>query len=109
VKARPHFIRDWHPKPIFSSQQHLTTSVHDITHPERFHDACARTEHVLPVMPKRSRDDLEVEDAMPSTLTRLRSMWQFANLAQYLALFGNAVRIDQDFDIEVRCGLRQRV
>jgi hypothetical protein len=38
-------------------------------------------------------------------------MWQFANLAQWLFLFGKAVKIDDDMDIEVgvldgTCGCR---
>ena len=47
---------------------------------------------------------MEAEEAVgePSTLQKLRSMWQFANLAQYISLFGDAVKIDKDFDIEVR-------
>lgn len=47
---------------------------------------------------------MDVEDSTepPSTLQRLRSMWQFANLAQYIAIFGDAVKIDKDLDIEVR-------
>jgi hypothetical protein len=28
-------------------------------------------------------------------------MWEFASLMQYIFLFGNAVKIDEDFDIEV--------
>ena len=53
---------------------------------------------------KRAASEMEVEDHVetPSTLQRLRSMWQFANLAQYIAIFGDAVKIDKDFDIEVR-------
>jgi hypothetical protein len=47
----------------------------------------------------------------PSTLQRIRNMWQFANLAQWLFLFGKAVKIDDDMDIEVgvldgTCGCR---
>ena len=38
----------------------------------------------------------------PSMLHRLRNMWQFANLAQYIDLFGDAINFDKDFDIEVR-------
>lgn len=51
---------------------------------------------------KRAASEMEVEDHVetPSTLQRLRSMWQFANLAQYIAIFGDAVKIDKDFDIE---------
>jgi len=37
-----------------------------------------------------------------STLKELRSMWEFASLMQYIFLFGNAAKIDEDFDIEVR-------
>ena len=35
------------------------------------------------------------------TLKELRSMWEFASLMQYIFLFGAAVKIDDDFDIEV--------
>lgn len=53
---------------------------------------------------KRAASEMEVEEHVetPSTLQRLRNMWQFANLAQYIAIFGDAVKIDKDFDIEVR-------
>jgi hypothetical protein len=53
---------------------------------------------------KRAREEMETEPAQeePSTLHKLRNMWQFANLAQYLALFIEALRVDKDFDIEVR-------
>jgi hypothetical protein len=53
---------------------------------------------------KRVRDEMEAEAPAkePTTLNKLRNMWQFANLAQYLALFIEALRIDKDFDIEVR-------
>lgn len=53
---------------------------------------------------KRAASEMEVEehDETPSTLHRLRNMWQFANLAQYIAIFGDAVKIDKDLDIEVR-------
>ncbi|KAJ4986933.1 PHD-finger domain-containing protein [Stagonosporopsis vannaccii] len=51
---------------------------------------------------KRAASEMEVEEHVeaPSTLHRLRNMWQFANLAQYIAIFGDAVKIDKDFDIE---------
>ncbi|KNG51314.1 phd-finger domain-containing protein [Stemphylium lycopersici] len=51
---------------------------------------------------KRAADEMEVEAAAeePSTLQKLRNMWQFANLAQYISLFGDAVKIDKDLDIE---------
>lgn len=52
---------------------------------------------------KRAAEEMDVEEpvAEPSTLQRLRNMWQFANLAQYISLFGEAVKIDKDLDIEV--------
>lgn len=34
-------------------------------------------------------------------LDRIRGMWQFANLCQWIYLFGKAVRIPEDFDVEV--------
>ncbi|KAI6969141.1 hypothetical protein KC329_g13879, partial [Hortaea werneckii] len=50
-------------------------------------DAPASTE------PERAPEDV-------ATLTQLRNMWQFASLMQYIFLFGHAVKIDDDFDIE---------
>jgi hypothetical protein len=52
---------------------------------------------------KRAADEMAPEEKIeePSTLQKLRNMWQFANLAQYISLFGDAVKIDKDFDIEV--------
>ncbi|KAF2691189.1 hypothetical protein K458DRAFT_426547 [Lentithecium fluviatile CBS 122367] len=51
---------------------------------------------------KRGRDEMEAEEPSqePSMLQRLRNMWQFANLAQYLSFFKGALRIDEDFSIE---------
>lgn len=43
-------------------------------------------------------------------LTRLRNMWEFASLMQYIFLFGHVVKIDEDLDIEVcECGGTRRV
>jgi hypothetical protein len=52
---------------------------------------------------KRGRDELEAQEPPepPSLLKRLRNMWEFANLMQYIYIFGDAVKIDKDFDIEV--------
>jgi hypothetical protein len=59
---------------------------------------------------KRAHEEMEAEAAVgePSTLHKLRNMWQFANLAQYISLFGDAVKIDKDFDIEVRPACAKR-
>jgi hypothetical protein len=53
---------------------------------------------------KRAASEMEAEEHVetPSTLHRLRNMWQFANLAQYIAIFGDAIKLDKDLDIEVR-------
>lgn len=47
-----------------------------------------------------------VEHAQPKneTLDRLRNMWQFAALMQYMYIFGKPVKIDPDFDMEVCAG-----
>jgi hypothetical protein len=37
-----------------------------------------------------------------SLLERIRNMWEFANLAQWIFIFGRAVKIDENMDIEVR-------
>ena len=34
-------------------------------------------------------------------LIKLRNMWEFSNLMQYIFIFGKAVKIDEDFTIEV--------
>ena len=56
-------------------------------------------------MPSRKRGSDEMEaaapPAQPSLLQRLRSMWEFANIMQFIYLFGKVLKIDEDFDIEV--------
>ena len=50
--------------------------------------------------------DLPIEPSVPpeqqEMLDTLRNMWEFASLMQYIFLFGHVVKIDEDFDIEVR-------
>ena len=58
---------------------------------------------------KRTRDeaelDLPVEPTInpqdADTLAKLRNMWEFASLMQYIFMFGQVVKINDDFDIEV--------
>ena len=59
---------------------------------------------------KRTRDEAELDiplepEVQPpenlEILSRLRNMWEFASLMQYIYLFGQAVKIDDDLDIEV--------
>ncbi|KAK5694380.1 hypothetical protein LTR17_024861 [Elasticomyces elasticus] len=58
---------------------------------------------------KRSADEaqLDVTSVMPEvapadveTLTKLRNMWEFASLMQYIFLFGHVVKVDEELDIE---------
>ncbi|KAF2199230.1 hypothetical protein GQ43DRAFT_125283 [Delitschia confertaspora ATCC 74209] len=51
---------------------------------------------------KRAREEMETEEFPQehSTLDKLRNMWEFANLMQYIALFGDVVKIDREFDIQ---------
>lgn len=57
---------------------------------------------------KRVRQEEEAVEAPspatkePGLLERIRNMWQFANLAQWIFLFGKAVKLEEDLDIEVR-------
>lgn len=64
-------------------------------------------------MPRYKRSAVEaeldldaLEDVRPSdatqdeTLKRLRNMWEFASFMQYIFIFGGAVKINEDFDIE---------
>jgi hypothetical protein len=55
---------------------------------------------------KRTRDEmedsgLEEKRSEPSLLQKIRNMWEFASVMQYIFMFGKAVKIDEDFDIEV--------
>lgn len=55
-------------------------------------------------MVSRKRDRAEMESSEPtadtSMLGRLRNMWEFSNLMQYIFIFGKAVKIDEDLTIE---------
>lgn len=49
--------------------------------------------------PTKNTKDVPKE---PSMLQNMRNMWHFANLYQWILLFGTAIKLDNDFDIEVR-------
>ncbi|KAK5987705.1 hypothetical protein PT974_11837 [Cladobotryum mycophilum] len=52
-------------------------------------------------MPSQKRPSQAVEDELVSPLLRrIRNMWQFANLCQWIYIFGKAARIDESIDIE---------
>jgi hypothetical protein len=52
---------------------------------------------------KRGHDEMEASEPPKKTslLDKLRNMWEFASLNQYIYTFGDAVKIDKDLDIEV--------
>jgi hypothetical protein len=60
----------------------------------------------MPTARKRSSQELNSDNAQgpaqPSMLHRIRNMWQFANLFQFILLFGQALKLDDNLDIEVR-------
>ncbi len=49
----------------------------------------------VPLEPEIAPEDVE-------TRTKLRNMWEFAALMQYIFMFGGVVKIDEKFEIEVR-------
>jgi hypothetical protein len=53
---------------------------------------------------KRERQEMEAPEPPkePSLLERIRNMWEFANLVQWIFIFGRVVKIDENLDIEVR-------
>lgn len=59
---------------------------------------------------KRSMDEMEAcEPARDIPLIeKIRNMWEFASVMQFIFIFGKAVKIDEDFDIEVRPTLHLR-
>jgi hypothetical protein len=56
---------------------------------------------------KRGHDEMEASEPPKekSMLEKIRNMWEFASLYQYIYTFGDAVKIDRDLDIEVRLQL----
>ncbi|KAF2145336.1 uncharacterized protein K452DRAFT_243261 [Aplosporella prunicola CBS 121167] len=51
---------------------------------------------------KRARDDAPQppEPREPSKLEKLRNMWEYTSVVQYIYIFGSAVKIDEDIDID---------
>lgn len=70
------------------------------------HTATTTTQPASPplaaIMPSRKRPieavDEPVEDEL---LTKIRGMWQFANLCQWIYTFGKAAKIDDAIDVDV--------
>jgi len=52
---------------------------------------------------KRGREEMEASQPAfePTKLDRLRNTWEFANIMQYIFIFGRVVKIDEDLSIEV--------
>lgn len=57
------------------------------------------------LMPSRKDLTMSMEDAPGSAnaplLQRIRQMWQFANLCQWIYIFGKAAKIDESLEIDV--------
>ncbi|RMD40870.1 hypothetical protein DV735_g4259, partial [Chaetothyriales sp. CBS 134920] len=54
---------------------------------------------------KRSHSEMAASDAPQEPndqplITKIRNMWEFASIMQFIYLFGKVVKIDEDFDIE---------
>ncbi|KAK5053979.1 hypothetical protein LTR84_001941 [Exophiala bonariae] len=54
---------------------------------------------------KRTRDEMEASEPQEkkqdsSLLHKIRNMWEFASVMQFIFMFGKAIKIDEDFDIE---------
>lgn len=64
--------------------------------------------HASVTMPARKRARQEVDQdehpppQEPTKLAKLRNTWEFASLTQYIYIFGSAVKIDEDIDVDVR-------
>lgn len=61
-------------------------------------------------MPARKRGWAEIEPDEPleeeppqisPQLKKLRNTWEFANVYQYIAIFGNVIKVDGDLGIDV--------
>lgn len=50
---------------------------------------------------KRSYDVANNDGDGVAPLQRVRNMWQFANLVQWIYIFGKAAKIDESIDVEV--------
>jgi hypothetical protein len=50
---------------------------------------------------KRSLEATVAAASDNSVLDQLRNMWQFANLCQWIYIFGKAAKIDESIDVEV--------
>lgn len=60
----------------------------------------------MPISRKRALQEADTSNNAqppkePSVLHRIRNMWQFANLFQFILLFGKALKLDDSLDIEV--------
>lgn len=59
-----------------------------------------RTHSEVDAAPAQKPQQQPAEEA--GLLHRLRNCWEFASLMQYISMFGNVMKIDEDFSIEVR-------
>ena len=64
------------------------------------------TEPAAMVSRKRTHSEVDAAPEQqpsgePGLLHRLRNCWEFANLMQFISMFGKIMKIDEDFGIEV--------
>jgi hypothetical protein len=91
-------IRD---APFSSSIDHVSSRISRVCNR---HDRGARPAGNMGASRKRGRQEMEAVEPPkePSLLERIRNMWEFANLVQWIFIFGRVVKIDENLDIEVR-------
>jgi hypothetical protein len=82
----------------------------DIAYPLDICSSAAAAPVNMPSARKRGLREVNAEVAEireePSLLQRIRNMWQFANLCQWISLFGDVVKLDENLDVDVRGPLR---
>lgn len=91
-------------------QTHTRVSPPPVVLPYNTSSVTLRRLEVLMPRYKRTAEAAQLDVALepsiaPETqemLTTLRNMWEFASLMQYIFLLGHVVKIDDDFDIDVR-------
>jgi hypothetical protein len=100
-----------------SSSSHHTLGVICAHHNNEYNNLChcllpdcdslgvyvARSPSKMVSSRKRGRQEMEAVEPPRerSLIDRIRNMWEFANLAQWIFIFGRAVKIDENLDIEV--------
>ena len=104
--------------PLFGYHLQSASVAHRTSYPHS-HLYCIQTNTCthfkMPALRKRALQELDAGNAQPpkqapkqspkppSLVQRIRNMWQFANLYQFIMLFGKALKLDDSMDIGVGC------